>query len=324
MTFRWLQKEATLWAEAGFEQAFEQFVLKNRAPAAPNAPRGTLTLHDAGDSIRIDGESFSIQLERGALVGWECAGETYLHRPLRPNYYRAMTDNDRGLSNFVPQLLPFLAESAWKRTNDNPRGRMRAQRTDEGIVVVVRWGHPFFWWEETRYLVRADGSVELTHRAVSRRKPIRVGVQCALTEGFAYAEWVGRGPEENYPDRKSGCVITRYRAKIETLEHPYMRPQENGARCDVETLTLEGDKKRFSVERLSDSLQFSAWRYSQEALDAAEHQHELSREAATTLSLDGAMRGVGGDLPGALALHAPYELKAGTEYRLHILLRAGK
>jgi hypothetical protein len=89
----------------------------------------------------------------------------------------------------------------------------------------------------------------------------------------------------------------------------------------VETILLEGANKRFFVERLSDSLQFSAWNYSQPALDDAEHQHELIREPETTLSLDGAMRGVGGDLPGVLELHEPYELKAKQEYCLHVRLR---
>ena len=69
---------------------------------------------------------------------------------------------------------------------------------------------------------------------------------------------------------------------------------------------------------------FSAWRYTQAELDAAEHQNELKHGETTTLSLDGAMRGVGGDIPGATALHEAYIMKPKQEYRLHILLKAGR
>ncbi len=112
--------------------------------------------------------------------------------------------------------------------------------------------------------------------------------------------------------------------KIEELEHPYMRPQENGTRCDNKTLLLEGAGKALEITTLGGAFLFSAWRYTQTELDKAEHQHELKHGDTTTLSLDGAMRGVGGDLPGATALHEPYILKPKQEYRLHILLKAGR
>ena len=103
-----------------------------------------------------------------------------------------------------------------------------------------------------------------------------------------------------------------------------MRPQETGARCDNKTLLLEGAEKSLEVTGLCGEFLFSAWRYTQAALDKAEHQHELKRGETTTLSLDGAMRGVGGDIPGATALHEPYIMKPKQEFRLHILLKAGK
>jgi len=325
LTFRWVLKSNTRWADVGYEQAFDQFVLQNRTPMAQIPQPGKLTLTTIGNTAVVEGEGFYLRFEDGALASWQRGGEEFISRAFLPNYYRAMTDNDRGLSNFVPQLLPFLSESAWKRKNTRFTGTMFAAAEGDTVAIHVRWHHPFFRREETVYRVFSNGIVELLHLASTRRrKPIRIGLQGTLTKGFETAEWVGRGPEENYLDRKSGSPLGRYRRAIAEMEHPYMRPQENSARCDVETLLLEGSGKRFFVERLSDSLQFSAWNYSQRALDDAEHQHELIREPETTLSLDGAMRGVGGDLPGVLELHPPYELKANTEYRLHIRIRADK
>ncbi len=321
LTFRWLQKRETSWCQAGYEQAFDQEKIKG-LPAKPEHTKGEISAAEANGGITVLGTGFSARFEGGSLTSWKRGEHEYIARPLQPNYYRAMTDNDRGYSNFVPFLLPFLAESAWKRTNQNPHGTMCIEQTENGVAVVVRWQHPFLKRAETRYLVYADGSIELLHSAVSRRKkPIRIGMQCSLTGGFDFVEWLGRGPEENYMDRKSGSAIALYRRPTEQMEHPYMRPQENGARCDVERITLEGAKKTLSIERLSGELQFSTWRYTQAALDAAEHQHELQREQETTLSLDRAMCGVGGDFPGLRALHSPYELQASREYRLHVLLK---
>ncbi len=325
LTFRWLKKDGTPWSEAGFEQAFDQFVLKNDSVEPPEAPKGTLMLSRRKGALEISGNGFAYRFEKGTLASMRIRGNEYLDSPLKPNYYRALTDNDRELSNFVPFLLPFYNADAWRRGDKRQFASMRAVDSPEGAVIVATWHHPFLKRAETRYLVRPDGTIEIDHRATSRRRTLlRVGLQCTLEAGFAEAEWLGRGPGENYPDRKTGSPIGRYRMKIESLEHPYMRPQENGARCDNKTLLLEGAGKALEVTGLGGEFLFSAWRYTQAELDKAEHQHELKRGETTTLSLDGAMRGVGGDIPGATALHEAYILRPKQEYRLHVLLKAGK
>jgi beta-galactosidase len=108
---------------------------------------------------------------------------------------------------------------------------------------------------------------------------------------------------------------------VEELEHKYMRPQENGARCDLDLLSLSGGGKKFILRDLSgQGMIFSARRYTNEALDAAEHIHELKAEDLTALNIDGAMCGVGGDLPGMAVLHKAYTLPAGQTYRLRVRL----
>ncbi|MEN6340270.1 MAG: glycoside hydrolase family 2 TIM barrel-domain containing protein, partial [Clostridiaceae bacterium] len=325
LTFRWLLKGQTPWAEAGFEQAFDQFILKNDPVQLPGATNKRITLKGSRSRIEVEGEGFAYRFVNGALASLIIRGSEYLDAPLKPNYYRALTDNDRELSNFVPFLLPFYNAAAWRRGDKRQLGLMRTVDSPEGAMIVVTWHHPFLKYAETRYLVRPDGTIEIDHRATSRRRTmLRAGLQCTLKAGLHEAEWLGRGPGENYPDRKTGFPIGRYRMKIEELEHPYMRPQESGTRCDNKTLLLDGTEKALLVNDLGSGFLFSAWRYTQAELDKAEHQHELKRGDTTTLSLDGNMRGIGGDIPGATALHEPYIMKPKHEYRLHILLKAGK
>ena len=322
LTFRWLLRGRTPWAEAGFEQAFDQFVLQ---PAEKKAKRvqsgGPVSFAEEDGAIIVSGDGFTLRFAGGALVSCRTGETEHLFVPLAPNFYRALTDNDRGVANFAPSMLRYLNVDAWRRAADRQRATMRAGETDGGVAIEADWKHPLLKRATVRYLVRRDGSIEITQRTVSRRRTmLRAGLQCTLAAGFDTAQWLGRGPEENYPDRKTGSAIGTYGMKIDALEHPYMRPQENGARCDIETLVLEGERKRLTVKNLGDSLIFSAWRYTQRELDEAEHQHELARHAETTLSLDGAMRGVGGDLPGMAALHEAYILKPGVEYGTHVLL----
>jgi beta-galactosidase len=326
LTFRWTLRGQMSWAEAGYEQAFDQFVLQsaeNEVPQMQDEKNISFQQHDG--EVIVSGDGFVLRFMNGALASFRSGDVEYLAEPLVPNFYRALTDNDRAAANFVPFVLRFMNVDAWRRAAKKQRAKMRAEVTAGGVVIEASWKHPFLKQAGVRYTVRADGSVEIEQRTVSRRRTmLRAGLQCTLCAGFDTAHWLGRGPEENYPDRKTGSAIGLYRQTIEALEHPYMRPQENGARCDVETLILEGENKKLAVKNLGESLIFSVWRYTQKELDEAEHQHELTRHDETTLSLDGAMCGVGGDLPGMAMLHDAYKMKPGVEYRTHVLLTIEK
>jgi beta-galactosidase len=108
---------------------------------------------------------------------------------------------------------------------------------------------------------------------------------------------------------------------VDELGHSYLRPQENGTRCDVSWLEIKsssGEKIRIH-DTSGAGILFSAWHYSQKTLSRATHIHTLEKEPLTTLNIDSAMCGVGGDLPGIASLHEKYKLKAGKTYKLKIL-----
>jgi beta-galactosidase len=110
--------------------------------------------------------------------------------------------------------------------------------------------------------------------------------------------------------------------KVAELEHRYMRPQENGNRTDVRMLELfkdggAGMKITAPPEKTFD---FSAWYYTQEKLDEAEHLFELENEDFITLNIDAAQRGVGGDMPGCTYLHEPYKMKPFKKYKYEFVI----
>ncbi|MCL2127524.1 MAG: DUF4981 domain-containing protein, partial [Treponema sp.] len=340
LTFSWRHKKAGIRAcapafcEDGYEQAFDQFALRRNRPVAA----GSLSCNKNAAG------NFTCRFERGVLASVKMnaangsGDRELLAAAVQPNLYRALTDNDIGVANFARFLRPFVTGGRWERAAEKQRVRRWNIYAEEGgswkkrgrvpedgktYRVSAEWKHPLCRSLATDYTVYPDGKILLEMRVRSKRIGlVRAGVQLALGEEFGEVEWYGRGPHECYPDRKSGARLGRYQCPVEELGHGYLRPQENGARCDVSWIEI---KSRSGVKiRVQDpsgaGFLFSAWPYSQKALERATHIHTLQREALTTLSLDSAMCGVGGDLPGIASLHEAYRLKAGKTYTARFLL----
>lgn len=98
----------------------------------------------------------------------------------------------------------------------------------------------------------------------------RIGVRFRLPAEMNRVEYFGRGPEENYADRKAGTFIGVYENTAEGLYYPYVRPQENGHHTDTRWLTLEQKNGR-GLKVVADSLiEFNALRNSVEDFDSEE------------------------------------------------------
>jgi len=324
ITFSWLLREDHAWAEKNYEVAFSQTALRKWKLPHINAKLPAPRLTWENERITVTGEGFSYTFSGGSLISVRIKNKEWLRSPLRPNTYRAQTDNDRGLSNFVPEVLRFMPCEKWRRTAKREHSKSMDARVEEGFVRVhAEWSHPLLKRSGVIYKIFGDGTIEVKQEVISQKLELpRAGMRITLPSDFDAVRYYGRGPHENYPDRESGARVSRYAFSVNELEHRYMRPQENGARGGVRELTLSGTDGIISVVDLSGSgFWFSARHYTQEALDKAEHLHELSYTDITEISLDGAMCGVGGDLPGVAALHEPYILKAKESYGLHAAIR---
>ena len=164
--------------------------------------------------------------------------------------------------------------------------------------------------------ISADGRVtEFVHRVVVTRSledlP-RVGVRFSLPVGFDLITWFGRGPYENYPDRKSGSMLGEWTAKPDLP--PYLIPQEFGLRTDTRWLELKSSssKQIVRIEVLQpSSMHFSATNYSAHDLFVAENQCDLKPRQELFVHLDVAHRGLGTASCGPDVLEE-YRLRSGT------------
>ncbi len=308
-----------VWAEAGFEHNFSQIFLREACAAKRKPAKGELKFLQKGMGVKIKGEGFTAEIKAGALSSLKYGEEEIIDSssPLRPDFFRALTDNDREYLNFAPMLAGIHPLYQWKRTTAQTVARsVKASSTPAGVEVRVNWFAPFVAGVSTVYLFSPSGDVTVRHTAKGLGLPmLKIGMRMGIKSTLDKVSWYGRGPHETYFDRKTGGKVARHSMSVAQLEHRYMRPQENGHRTDVRSLEVsDASGFGFVVDAMDIPFGFNLGYYSPEKLDKAKHLYELEKDNCITLCLDGAMRGVGGDMPGCAHLHKEYRLKSFKGY----------
>ncbi|UCF42931.1 MAG: beta-galactosidase, partial [Planctomycetota bacterium] len=133
-------------------------------------------------------------------------------------------------------------------------------------------------------------------------------MQMGIPGRFNNMTWYGRGPHENYWDRKTSAAVGVYSGRVQDLIHNYVRPQENGNRTDVRWVTLTGDDGLGLLVVGMPLLSVTAWPYTMEDLERARHINELPERDTIALNLDYKQMGVGGDDGWGARPHPQYRL----------------
>lgn len=322
LTVRFALPALTPWAPAGHVVAWDQMPI-GAPPAAPAPPAGGPVRADMTDEcIRVIGERFEIVISRrtGAIESWTVSGQPVLRTPLEPNYWRAPTDNDRG--NKMREWA-----GVWRSAAAGRRVTRLAVETNSGgaIAVTVDLALPA---GETRarytYTVHGSGSVDIASRFEPKgaRLPVvpRMGLKTEVPGDWTRVEWYGRGPHENYWDRKTSAAVGRYAMTVAELIYDYVEPQENGHRTDARWMTLtDGQGRGLRVVGLP-LFEFNVWPYRQEDLEGPAHPWEMPARDTLTVCLDARQMGVGGDDSWGARTHPAYCIQPGVvhEHRLRL------
>ena len=148
-----------------------------------------------------------------------------------------------------------------------------------------------------RYSLYGSGDllIENTVEASPQLPPLpRMGLTLSLPGGFERFSWFGRGPHENYIDRKSGAAVGLYRGTVDEQHVPYILPQENGNKTEVRWLTLTNGSGLGLLAVGMPLMEASASHYTSHDLYRAFHTHELTRREEIILNLDDRQCGLGG------------------------------
>ena len=175
-----------------------------------------------------------------------------------------------------------------------------------------------------RYTASGDGKlqVEATYSPIADSIPLmpKSGMRMVVPRGMDRVEWYGRGPHENYPDRKTGALVGRYSMPLDEFVVPYAVPQDNANRCDVRWFSLSGaDGTAVKVTGLA-PLCFRAWPYTETDIETCRHPHEIPDRDFITVNIDANIHGVGGnDGWGARTMDA-YTIDGNLPYEFGFIL----
>jgi len=277
LTLRFLTRSANAWAPEGFEVCWAQVELGPAIGAATTAA-ATLTSKRPVDPVAVHLD------DAGGLV------HELLSAPPTLALWRAPTDNDRiggmaarwngwGLTDLTRTVTSIDTDGATTIVSCD-------YRTGSGIVVR----------HEQRLRAVDGGGIEVEEVAIvpdELTDLARVGTVLETIPGLESIEWFGRGPHETYPDRKRGGRLGRWRSTVTEQYVPYVRPQENGGRADVQWISLSdaaGAGFRLAFDR---PLQVSATHFRATDLATATHDVELVARPETIVHFDAAHRGLG-------------------------------
>ena len=345
-------KQDEVWAKAGHEVAWDQLELTSwNIPApAPTLSSSNVKAEEDAHQIRISGTNFCyiINKENGNLEQIVLDGKPVLKEPLTFNLWRAPLANEfdewdamRVSGSNVEGFGSMVATLFYSKGLDHPHIQLAdiqlsqtAYATQVRVRQLVRVGAPSFealdpyiqgivtigFTLDYTYSFYDDGTVKI-HNHVSPQGKFpellpRVGFTTSVSKDFDLLTWYGRGPEENYPDRKTGYAIGIYENTVDGMFEPYLIPQDCGLRCYNRWLTMtstSGCGLRFAMD---EPFNFNAYNYSTDNLTKAVYTYQLQRQDGVTLNLDYATTGVGCTacyvLPG-------YQVKA-TKYERNITI----
>jgi beta-galactosidase len=310
----------TAWAPAGDLAAWDEFILQPGASAQDLAPAGKVACTETAAAVQISGPGFSYRVDKasGALT----AGE---FKEIRPNLWRAPIQSESTMKMFMPQLA-FLSRDPWRPQADRQRvRRVRMVQNDGMAQVIVTFGHPLTRGPHVvHYAVNGDGDVQVSHALTPKKNMRRLGMTMSIPKSYGQVSWYGRGPHENYPDRKASARLTQHSLPAAEIPHSYVVPQENGNRTDVRWVRLISPQATIEVSDAGGTgLAFSLWPYTQQDLADAEHVHELVERDELTLNIDLQNAGIGGH-SFAYRHDDRYALSKGQSYCYSFILRQRK
>lgn len=336
----------------GFAVASESLSLQAPAPIPAAAPEGgALTVEDGAKAVVVKGKDFAVAFgkETGLLTQYTLKGKDLLRAPMTVDAYRCPSSNEvgkggewamQGLRDLAPvsaAVTDVKAEAdgtVTLRSTATYRGRQleRLRDFDNGMTdrtFFEKLPQPVTE-RNTHFVVNAawkvypDGTVTLQSALLPRGRAIelgRLGYGLVLNGVDQTVDYYGRGPWENYPDRKTASFVARHSAAVKDMVVAYPRPNDMGNREDTYALSVAKDGLGLAVCALNGGrFAFSALPHTATELTETRHVAELPESDKTVLTLLAVNRGLGGAScgPGPLARDIP---RADKPYRLDLAFR---
>ena len=283
-------KEDKPWAEKGFIVAREQFVLMPELGEGFSGEPAESSQDDGYTVVTTDNGTISID-NTGALTSWIVDGKEMLQAPLEPYFWKPENDNQHA-AHFAERVAPWK-DAAANRTVHS----IRSEVDERGLSVVYDISLSGNANLSLTYTILRDGRihVKMEYFPQSDNLPVmpKFGMRMRLPSDFTQIRYYGRGPWENYPDRKNSAFLGVYEMPLSDFETEYIHPQDNSNRCDIRRFDIANDNRTLHISG-DQPLCIRAWDYGEEDLVDARHPNDITRGRFVNLNIDLDIHGVGG------------------------------
>lgn len=287
-------KYDNLWAEKGFIVAYDQFPImienKNTEPMKTDNP---VKIDKTQNTFIIESGNSEYEIGRnGDLIKWKLDGEEIIASPLEPYFWKPENDNQNWMSGYTRKLGIWQSVGE-ERKLKNVEIIKSSQGETEGLKF--EFSLPIGANYTLSYLIYGDKiRVNADYQPLTDTIPDmpKFGMRVRLPKIFNEIEYYGRGPLENYPDRKKSQRIGIYSMNLKDYETEYVKPQDNGNRNDIRWFEISSPDITLKIEG-DTPLNIRAWDYGEEDL-GVRHNYEMKRGDFVNLNIDSEIHGVGG------------------------------
>jgi len=295
--------DATAWAPAGHEVAWEQFTLANPSPKMAEENTGSLSVREGEKTIDISGKDFRYVFDKtiGTLSSIQFKNAELIKTGPKLNVWRAPISNETerhwGGKPMVEQWRKAGLDRLTIRVLE-----VRVRQEPSRVVLDVRTaaqapGKESGFESGFTCVFLGSGDLLIDHRV----KPFgkmpdwlpKIGIQLTLNDALDKFSWYGRGPFETYPDRKSGAKVGVFTGTVDEQYSPYLEPQDYGNKTDVRWAALTDTEGIGLFVAGQDLLNVSVHHYSTDNLTRARFPFQLVKQDGVTLNIDHRVCGLG-------------------------------
>ncbi|MGB9609659.1 MAG: glycoside hydrolase family 2 TIM barrel-domain containing protein [Bryobacteraceae bacterium] len=301
-------KNATRWAPAGHEIAWEQFALPWKAEGrkADFSRSPALKIEEKGGIFILSSPVFRAIFDprAGTFAEYRYQDVLLLERGPLPDFWRAPTDNDLGAWKAMRARIERDPAQNWFLWREAaPRmtiAEARLERVDESTArAAVKaglygMGGATAAWTFTIY-GNGEILVEMSYQPGAEKRAMmpRFGSELVLARGFSNWTWYGRGPAETYIDRQFERIGI-YQSTVEKEWVEYSRPQENGNKTGVRWSAWTNGQGVGLLAVGAPELSVSARRFTKEDMERAAYSFQMQPQGPIYVNLDWIQMGVGG------------------------------
>ena len=317
-----------IWAKKGFEMVSEQFKIPGEALAVlTNTSANPVNLFQTEKEITVKGSGFAVVFDKaaGTFSSLEKNGVNMILKNGGPrlHLWRAPHRNDDMWAD-RSWVTAGLRELKW-----TTQSVVVEQKSPSSVIITVKLSasgaNNFSVNHDVVYTISGDGTIK-SDNSFSSSDPkqvlARIGVRMLLDKQFDQVSYFGRGPMENYADRKRGFDVGVYNSTVKEQLTSYEKPMDCGNHEDVRWAKVTTFKGNGLMAQSDNTLmQVSMLPFSDEEMDKVEYRIDLPQSSATVFCISHITMGVGtaGCGPRPLPQYIVYAAPTTFSYILKLL-----